>query len=137
MERKNLKNLTWFGFNITQKQAVQVFVLSLIGILISIFILSSFVYTIVLSMIYYNPIYDPGHLYILRTFLSMSPYIIMVLIIFVLSSYSALRCRRIAKYYSKFMFNVSKSANTPQYCPNCGQLRIKGAKFCKNCGAEF
>ncbi|NHJ25505.1 MAG: hypothetical protein EAX89_13060 [Candidatus Lokiarchaeota archaeon] len=124
------KNLTWFGFNITQKQAVQIFTLSLIGIVFSLFILSTFVVSYLTSFMYYNPEYYPEN-YLVQMILSMSPFLILLLSVFLLSCYSAARCRKIAKYYSYHMFNPPKSENVPQYCQNAGH------NFCKNCGEQF
>jgi hypothetical protein len=136
------RNLTWFGFNISQKQAVQIFILSLIGIIFTLFVLSSFIMSYIMSFMYYDPLYYPDN-YILQTLISMLPYLILVLSIFLLSCYSAVRCRKIAKYHSYNMLNqpqavnAPQSMNAPQYCPNCGHLRVMGHKFCQNCGENY
>ncbi len=130
------RKLTWFGFNITQKQAVQIFTLSLIGIVFSLFLLSTFIYPLVMSFIYYDPYYNSSN-YVFQMLISMSPFLLLLLSVFLLSCYSAVRCRKIAKSYSLNMFNVTQSTNVPQYCQNCGQVRIVGHNFCKNCGEQF
>jgi hypothetical protein len=130
------KNLTWFGFRLTQKQAVQIFILSLIGIIISSFVLCGLIIPSLFSYILYDPYYYPSN-YFLQMLISMSPYFVVLIIVLSLSIYSVVRCRKIAKYYSYNLENENKPQSQPQYCPNCGQIRVMGHKFCKNCGQSF
>ena len=134
------KDLTWFGFRLTQKQAVQIFILSLVGIIISAFILCGLIIPSLFSYFLYDPYYSSSN-YILYMLISMTPYLVVLLIVLSLSIYSVVRCRQIAKYFSYNLENENKPQsqpqNQPQYCPNCGQLRVMGHKFCKNCGQSF
>ena len=130
------KDLTWFGFRLTQKQAVQIFILSLIGIIISTFIFCGLIIPYLFSYFLYDPYYYPSN-YIFQMLISMGPYFVVLVIVLSLSIYSVVRCRQIAKNYSYQLEKEDKSQSTPQYCPNCGQIRVMGHKFCKNCGQSF
>ncbi|MFW9950895.1 MAG: hypothetical protein ACFFKA_12320, partial [Candidatus Thorarchaeota archaeon] len=76
MERKNL---TWFGFNITQKQSVQIFILSLVGIIFSIFILLSLTIPYMVIFTYSDPYYN--YSFVFQLLLTMSPYYILLITI--------------------------------------------------------
>jgi pilus assembly protein TadC len=133
----NRKNLTWFGFKITQKQSVQIFILSLIGFIFSLFFLLSLIYPMIMTIINYINYGYGGFLTLFSMILSMSTYLIFISCIFIISTYSVIRARKIAKDYSEKMSDLSQLDQKPKYCPNCGELRIIGQNFCKNCGEAF
>lgn len=143
------KKITWFGFNLTQKQSVQIFILSIVGLFISIpsllMIVSPLIINILYPNPYYDPYYDPDDYYAIRMIFSMFPYIAVLCAIFLLSLYSLIRCRKIAKHYSPLVDPVLEPKTkaryteaTPdliaQFCPNCGKLKKSHEKFCTNCG---
>jgi hypothetical protein len=143
------KKITWFGFNLTQKQSVQIFILSIAGLIISLFLLGTMVAPLIMNILYYEPYYDPyfepDDYYIIMMIFSMLPYIIVACGIFLLSFYSLIRCRKIAKHYSPLIDPVLEpkpnsryTEVTPnpiaQFCPNCGKIKKGHEKFCTNCG---
>ena len=143
------KKITWFGFNLTQKQSVQIFILSITGLIISVFLLMTIVPSLIMSVIqynsYYDPYYDQNDYYIIMMIFSMIPYIVVICGIFLLCLYSLIRCRKIAKYYSPLIDPVlepkPKSSYTEvrpnsiaQFCSNCGKIKKSHEKFCTNCG---
>ncbi len=143
------KKITWFGFNLTQKQSVHIFILSILGIIISVFLLMSIVSPLIMNIIYYDsyydPYYGPDENYIILMIFSMLPYIVVICGIFLLSLYSLIRCRKIARYYSPLIDTVGepkpKSSYTEvrpnsiaQFCSNCGKIKKSHEKFCTNCG---
>jgi len=139
------KKITWFGFNLTQKQSVQIFILSIAGFTISIFLLMTMVSPLIMNIIYYNSYYDPHDNYIILMIFSMLPYMVVICVIFFLSLYSLIRCRKIAKYNAPLIDPVlepkAKSSYTEvrpnsiaQFCSNCGKIKKSHEKFCTNCG---
>ena len=145
------KKITWFGFNLTQKQAVSIFILSIAGLFISAFLLMTMLYPLMMNIMYYDPYYDPYYYpddyYIIMMIFSMLPYMFVLCGVFVLSLYSLIRCRKIAKYYSPLIDPVlepkPKSSYTDlrpnsiaQFCSNCGEMNKGHKKFCTNCGYQ-
>jgi uncharacterized membrane protein len=151
---------TWFGFNLTQKQAVYVFVFALIGLLICIMTFITFFSSMIMNFYYMigDPYYDPYYndYYIVSMLFSSIPMLIFFTILLVICSYSISRCRKTAAYYRQFNsydrkpvyyepqiepqsnlernnYNYSK----PMYCANCGAPRKAKYQFCVNCGYEF
>jgi len=45
------KNITLFGFNLTQKQSVQIFILSILGLIISVFLLMTIASSLIMNLI--------------------------------------------------------------------------------------
>jgi hypothetical protein len=145
------KNFTLFGFNLTQKQSVQIFILSIAGLIISVFLLMSMVTPLIMSIInydsYYGPYYVPDDNYIIMMILTMIPYIVVICGIFILSLYSLIRCRKIAKYYSplidpvvgpkpKSPYTETRPNSIAQFCSNCGKMKEGLEKFCTKCGHQ-
>jgi len=143
------KKITWFGFNLTQKQSVHIFILSIAGIFISAFLLMTMLYPLIMNIIYYDSYYDPYYYpddnYIIMMIFSMIPYIVVSCGIFLLSLYSLIRCRKIAKYYSpiidpvlkpkpKSSYTEMRPNSIAQFCSNCGKMKEGHEKFCTNCG---
>ncbi len=140
------KKITWFGFNLTQKQSVSVFILSIAGLFISAFLfmtmLLPFIMNIIYNDLYYYP---PDDSYLIIMLFSILPYMVVFCGVFVISLYSLIRCRKIAKYYSPSIDQVieqqPKSGNikvppksNAQFCSNCGEMKKGHEKFCTNCG---
>ena len=140
------KKITWFGFNLTQKQAVSIFILSIAGLFISAFLFMTMLYPLMLNIMYIDPYYYPEDYFIMMLF-SMLPYMFVFCGVFVISLYSLIRCRKIAKYYSPsidpLIEQKSKSSYTEvppksiaQFCSNCGEMKKGHEKFCTNCGHQ-
>ncbi|MFW9781242.1 MAG: zinc ribbon domain-containing protein [Candidatus Heimdallarchaeota archaeon] len=130
---------TWFGFGMTQKQAVWVFVLAIIGICVISFALFTMCYSLFTVLIYFDPyFYSPS--YFFRQFLVLLPYILFFGILMIFAIYTAVKCRRIAKFHSRSIdyenYNEVKKVDQ-NFCPNCGQNRLKNANFCNNCGYKW
>ncbi len=148
----NRKNITWFGFNLTQKQSVQIFILSIVGLFISVFLLMTILSSLLMSIIYYVPYYDPYYYYpddyfMIQMIFGMLPYMFIFSVTFFLSLYSLIRCRKIAKYYSTLIDPLLEPKPIPRYtevrpnsiaqfCSNCGELMRGHEKFCTNCGHQ-
>lgn len=143
------KKITCFGFNLTQKQSVHIFILSIAGLFISVFLLMSIVSPLIMNIIYYDssydPYYGPDDNYIILMIFSMLPYIVVICGIFLLSLYSLIRCRKIARYYSplidtvlepkpKSSYTEARPNSIAQFCSNCGKIKKSHEKFCTNCG---
>jgi hypothetical protein len=140
----NRKKISWFGFNLTQKQSVHIFILSIAGLIISVFLLMTLVFPIIMINIYYDNYY-PDDSYIIMTIISMLPFMFLSGVVFLLSLYSLIQCRKIAKYYSPLVDPVLEPKTKSQYnevtpdpiakfCPNCGKIKKSHEKFCTNCG---
>ena len=127
--------ITWFGFRITQKQAVIIFILALLGTCI----LSMTIWS--LFYIFFNWIFDPYDYmdldYFFRMLISMIPYYTLNIVLLTLCIYSLIRSRKIAKYYSDLMFNQVQESKIGFFCPNCGNKKIGAEKFCRICGQEL
>ncbi len=147
----NRKKITWFGFNLTQKQSISIFILSIAGLFISVFLLMTMLSPLLMNILYYDPYYDPYYepddFYVLMMIFGMLPYMFVICGVFVLSLYSLIRCRKIAKYYSPSIDPVieqkPKSSYTEvppksisQFCSNCGEMKKGHEKFCSNCGHQ-
>jgi len=143
----NRKNITWFGFNLTQKQSVQIFILSIVGLFISVFLLMTMVSTVMMNSIYYEPYYYPDDYFIIQMIYGVLPYTLIFSVTFFLSLYSLIRCRKIAKYYSTLIDPLLEPKPIPRYtevkpnsiakfCSNCGEMNKGHEKFCTNCGHQ-
>ncbi len=142
------KKMTWFGFNLTQKQSVSIFILSIAGLFISVFLFTSMLYPIIMNFIYFDRYYyPPDNNYLMMMIFSMLPYMFVFCGVFVLSLYSLIRCRKIAKCYSPLIDPVlepkpksSYTEVTPksiaQFCSNCGEMKKGHERFCTNCGHQ-
>ncbi|MHA2037846.1 MAG: zinc ribbon domain-containing protein [Promethearchaeota archaeon] len=130
----NREKNTWFGINLTQRQSTSLFVLSIAGTLItSLMLLQMFTpLLIMVSAPYYGDMS-----YFFQTLLIMSPYYVGISIGLILSVYTLIKSRKIAKTYSQIMpTNISKTASA-NFCPNCGNKRSVKEMFCNQCGQEF
>jgi len=124
--------ITWFGFKITQKQSVIVFILSLVGICISSMITWSLFYSIFFWIL--EPYGYQDIDYFIRMLVTMLPYYTFFIVLLILCIYSLIRSRRIAKFHSDRMFNQVHVSNGGMFCPNCGNRRVGTEKFCTKCG---
>ncbi len=124
--------ITWFGFKITQKQAVIIFILALVGTCILSMATWSFFYSI--FNIIFEPYYDNNPDAIIQVLINMIPYYTFFIVLLILCIYSLIRSRRIAKFYSERLFNQVQKSNTGMFCPNCGNRRVETEKFCTKCG---
>ena len=140
------KNITWFGFNLTQKQSISIFILSIVGLFISSFVFMTILYPLIMNIMYYDPYYYPEN-YVIMMIFSMLPYMLVFCGVFVLSLYSLIRSRKIAKYYSpsvdpvieqklKSSYNEQRPKSVAQFCSSCGEMRKGDEKFCTNCGHQ-
>ena len=141
------KKITWFGFNLTQAQSVSLFILSIAGLFISAFLFMTMLSPLIMNIMYYDPYYEPDDYYVMIMIFSMLPYMFAFCGVFVLSLYSLIRCRKIAKYYSPSIDPVieqkPKSSyievppkSVAQFCSNCGEMKKGHEKFCTNCGYQ-
>ena len=141
------KNITWFGFKITQKQSVQIFIVSIIGLFISVFLLMTMISSVMMNFMYYDPYYYPDDYFIFQVIYGMLPYILIFSATFFMSLYSLIRCRKIAKNYSPLIDPMLEPKPIPRYtevrphsiaqfCPSCGKMMKGHKKFCTNCGRE-
>ena len=101
-----------------------------------------------MNVIYYDPYYyPPDDYYMMMMLFSMLPYMFVFCGVFVLSLYSLIRSRKIAKYYSTSIDPVIEQkpklsqTNIPpksigQFCSNCGEMKKGYEKFCTNCGHQ-
>ncbi len=151
---------TWFGFTLTPKQAISLFVLALFGVLICIFVFIMSGVSFYINFYYYtnDPYYiveDPYYTYML---ISQLIPLIFFFIIFIICCYTMSCCRKTAKYYQKqknFSQNqpqnqiqvprvqpqkfpkVNPIYNNTLFCPNCGARHGESHQFCTNCGYEL
>ncbi|MHA1240688.1 MAG: hypothetical protein ACTSQU_07815 [Promethearchaeota archaeon] len=139
------KKMTWFGFSLTQKQSITLFILSIAGLFISVFLFMTMLYPLIMNIVYYDPYY-PDDYFIVILF-SMLPYMIVSCGVFVISLYSLIRCKKIAKYLSpsidpvieqkpKFSHTDVPPKSIGQFCSNCGEMKKGHEKFCTNCGHQ-
>ena len=155
MERSAPK---WFGFTLTQKQSVSIFVFALIGMLICVLVFVTAFTSIFMNYYFYygDPYYIMDDSYFTMMIISQLPLLVFFFVIFVICCYSLSRSRKTAKYYNQY--NSYPQARTqihvprtPQiqapevkpiyseatFCPNCGSKRRESHQFCINCGYEL
>ena len=149
---------TWFGFTLTQKQAVSLFVFALLGILICTFVFVMVFTSLYMNFYYYNSIdyYYTDDYYMTSMFVSTIPIIAFFFVIFLLCCYTLSRCRKTAKYYnqnrshpqirSQIQVPRTPQIRAPQvnpiynemlFCPNCGSKHGESHQYCTNCGYDL
>ena len=126
---------TWFGIKLTQKQATNLFVLSIVGLFITFFLALQILMP--LFYMFTNPYYFVDLRFFLQTFLMMLPYLTACIIGLILSVYTFRKSRKIAKAYSELMSINNFESKITMYCPNCGNKRHEKEKFCTQCGQEL
>ncbi|KKN06371.1 hypothetical protein LCGC14_1077970 [marine sediment metagenome] len=128
----NRNETTWFGIRLTQKQATNLFVLSIVGVFITFFVVIQMF--IPLIYMFTSPYGGIGYLW--QSLFMLAPYYIAFLVGLILSIYSLIRSRKIARSYSGLMSTNSFKSKITMFCPNCGNQRSEEEKFCKQCGQE-
>jgi hypothetical protein len=138
--------ISWFGFKIRIKQAMQIFIGSLIILLFSFYTLINMflyvIYNLTLWLSISGSIEDELYLDLI---VSWFPFIVIFGITLLLSLYSIIKCRKIAKNYNKIedLSNNDKTedklahssiTNNPQHCLNCGTVLKGHEKYCTKCG---
>ena len=152
MERSAPK---WFGFTLTQKQSVSIFVFALIGMLICVLVfVTAFTSIFMNYYIYYgDPYYIMDDSYFTIMIISQLPLLVFFFVIFVICCYTLSRCRKTAKYYNQNSIHPqigrqTQVPRTPQirapqikpiydemlFCPNCGSKHGESHQYCTNCG---
>ena len=96
-------NETWFGFNLTQKQAVRIFIIALMAVLLLSYMLVSLFYTYLINFII-NPFIEG---YMLTIILNLLPTFVLMLVFLAISVYTLIKMRKIGKYYSQITTNSS------------------------------
>ena len=94
---------TWFGFTITQKQSIFLFILALIGILFCIFVftLGSMALIIVLDTYFYGGYYLDEQ-YLVSSLVGILPVLVFFFVVFLICSYTISKCRKSAKFYNLY-----------------------------------
>ena len=131
----NRNETTWFGIKLTQKQATNLFVLSIVGIFITFFLVMQML-TPLLYM-FTSPYYYGNLSYFFQSLLMLSPYFIACITGLILSIYTLSKSRKIAKSYSELISTNSLKSRITMFCPNCGNKRSEEEKFCKQCCQEL
>jgi len=131
----NRDETTWFGIRLTQRQATNLFILSIAGIFITFLIAIQMLMP--LLYMFSSPYFYGDIRYFFQTFLMMLPYLTAFIIGLILSIYTFRKSRRIAKSYSELMSANNLKPSATMYCPNCGNKRSEEEKFCKQCGQEL
>ncbi|MFX0022763.1 MAG: zinc ribbon domain-containing protein [Candidatus Hermodarchaeota archaeon] len=128
---------TWFGINLSQKQAINVFILSLAGIFLLSMIIVPFIFSFI-SSIRQTIMYGGEIRYWLEyTLTYMVPYFAVLVIFLIISIYSVSTSRRIAQSYPDIIEPMDTKSRVLKFCPNCGNERIGIEKFCRTCGEEL
>jgi len=131
----NRNQTTLFGIKLTQKQATNLFVLSIVGIFITFFIVIQMLMP--LLYMFTSPFYYGNPSYFFQSLIMMSPYYIAFITGLILSIYTLIKTRKIAKSYSELISSNSPKSRITMFCPNCGNKRSEEEKFCKQCGQEL
>ena len=92
------ENETWFGFNLSQKQAVWIFVLSLLGVIGTSYVTFSLFYPY-LIMVFTTSYFTLE--YFFQIMITLVPVIALNIVFLIISVYSLVKTRKIAKYYSQ------------------------------------
>ena len=151
---------TWFGFTLTQKQAISLFVLALFGFLICVFVFVMSFTSIFMNYYYYSieDYFFMDDSYITVMLISQLPITIFFFVIFLICCYTLSRCRKTARYYNQHnnypqtqnqtrtypprapqikTHEMKSSYNEVKFCPNCGTKHGESHQFCTNCGYEL
>jgi hypothetical protein len=134
-DQMSRKEQTWFGIKLTQKQATQVFILSIVGIFILTMITLPLITSFTMSL-RSAIIYDEFEWWI-ESLLFIIPYLGVLFTFLVLSIYSLVKSRKVAKSYSEVIEAQNTELKPLLFCPNCGNKRTALEKFCRVCGEQF
>ncbi|KKK41361.1 hypothetical protein LCGC14_2724590 [marine sediment metagenome] len=127
--------LTWFGFKLTKKQSLNLFIISIIGTLILIFIYLTMITNWMLpgfSGFFYFYYYDYEEQnydidYYIRTLIRMLPAFIIITILLIICIYSLIKAREISRSYPDLEPTITIESKIPLFCPNCGN-KISGVE---------
>ena len=75
--------------------------------------------------------------YFFQSLLMMLPYTIAFIAGLILSIYTLIKSRKIARSYSDLIFTNSSTSKLTMFCFNCGNKRSEGGRFCRQCGQEL
>lgn len=152
---------TWFGFTLSPKQAISLFVLALFGVLICIFVFIMSGVSIYMDFYYNNLYYDPYYIvedssYFTYMLISQLLPSIFFFVIFIICCYTISMCKQTAKYYNqrnnypqpqprtytprspqRKNTEIKPTYNEMMFCPNCGTKHGESHQFCINCGYEI
>jgi hypothetical protein len=145
---KSFKKNTWFGFRITRKQSVQLFIGSLIIFFFSTFIVLAATFRLIYNIIFYESWYGTDYYFLIEELIGAIPIIMIFSITLLISLYSFIRCKLISKTYSSTVNLSADSTQTPvipedvlktspQFCSSCGKLIESQEKYCSECGSEI
>ena len=84
-----------------------------------------------------SPYYYGNLSYLFQSLIMMLPYSIAFIIGLILSIYTLIKSRKIAKSYSEFISTNSSISKVTTFCPNCGNKKSEEEKFCNQCGQEL
>ena len=142
--------LTWFGFKLTKKQSLNLFIVSIVGSLVLIFILLSMITNwIITDSDYYGYYYyfddyyeeDYDFDYYMRKLIRMIPGFTIVIILLIISIYSIIKVRKISKSYPDFEPTINSESKIkskiPLFCPNCGNKISGEENFCIICSQKL
>lgn len=130
----NRNETTWFGIKLTQRQATNLFILSIAGIFITLIVVIQMFMPLLYMLTI--PYYYGNTSYFFQTLLMMAPYYIAFIAGLILSIYTLIKSRKIAKSYSELISTNRAKSRITTFCPNCGSKRSEEEKFCKQCGQE-
>ncbi len=130
----NRNETTWFGIKLTQRQATNLFILSIAGIFITLIVVIQMFMPLLYMLTI--PYYYGNTSYFFQSLLMMAPYYIAFIAGLILSIYTLIKSRKIAKSYSELISTNSSKSRITTFCPNCGNKRSEEEKFCKQCGQE-
>ncbi|MFX0039023.1 MAG: zinc ribbon domain-containing protein [Candidatus Heimdallarchaeota archaeon] len=129
------KGPTWFGIILSKKQATQVFILSFAGIFILSMITLPMITSFIMSL--RSAItYDEFEWWIQSLPFNL-PYFGILIAFLVISIYSLIKSRKVAKSYSEVIEAQHTESKPLLFCPNCGNKRTALENFCRVCGEQF
>lgn len=140
---------SWFGFKISQKQSVHIFIGSIIGLFFTIFLLIALITSFLTGLTYWEPYYDISYEnYALQQTMILLPLLLTFIAFSAFWLFSMVRCIEISKHYSNRIDSIStkepilryediKSNSFAQFCPICGTAQKALEKFCINCGHKI
>jgi len=130
------KASTWFGIGLSKRQATNVFILSLAGIILLSMIFMPFIFSFISSLISAVN-YGEIQWWIQYALFYFVPFLTILSVILIIAIYSLLRCRKIAVFYSDVIDTSKSEVRVISFCPNCGNKRTGEEKFCRICGEDF
>ena len=135
-DQMSRKEPTWFGIKLTQKQATQVFILSIIGIFILSMILVPMISSFIMSL-RSAIMYGDLEWWIQYSLMYMLPYLVILTTFLIITIYSLAKSREVARSYSDMVEPQASESRALMFCPNCGNKRTAIEKFCRECGEQL